>query len=195
MVRPSALFLAAASSILWLASPALAVNAGHLVSCAIGGGSTFVCQNAATATVGAGMEFLIGFDPVARPDNPEPYLAADFADGLLTIHSLRNNDLALTILEFRNLTTPFVAFEWLGTSGFAPQSGGLPIGPERVSLADGLLSVDLRLTTNGQDGFIRLGLVSAPPGAVVPEPKAWAMLIAGFGLVGAALRRPRRAAA
>ncbi|MBW6525834.1 PEPxxWA-CTERM sorting domain-containing protein [Sphingomonas sp. RHCKR7] len=37
----------------------------------------------------------------------------------------------------------------------------------------------------------RFGLTSA-----VPEPSVWAMLILGFGLVGAALRRgrPRRAA-
>ncbi len=30
-----------------------------------------------------------------------------------------------------------------------------------------------------------------PPGSFVPEPESWAMLIAGFGLVGAALRRRR----
>ncbi len=35
----------------------------------------------------------------------------------------------------------------------------------------------------------------APFGAVVPEPATWAMLIAGFGLVGVSLRRRQRVAA
>lgn len=34
-----------------------------------------------------------------------------------------------------------------------------------------------------------------PQGGVVPEPQSWAMLIAGFGLVGAAARRRRSGAA
>jgi hypothetical protein len=35
----------------------------------------------------------------------------------------------------------------------------------------------------------------APPPAVVPEPTTWAMLVIGFGVMGTALRRSRRAAA
>lgn len=34
--------------------------------------------------------------------------------------------------------------------------------------------------------------VTGGPGATVPEPGSWALLIAGFGLVGASLRRARR---
>jgi hypothetical protein len=37
---------------------------------------------------------------------------------------------------------------------------------------------------------LRFGtLVDAPPGGAVPEPASWAMMIGGFGLVGAAARR------
>jgi hypothetical protein len=36
---------------------------------------------------------------------------------------------------------------------------------------------------------------TASSGAVVPEPASWALLIAGFGLVGAAARRRRVARA
>jgi hypothetical protein len=32
---------------------------------------------------------------------------------------------------------------------------------------------------------------SATPGPAVPEPASWVMLIAGFGLTGAAMRRRR----
>lgn len=39
---------------------------------------------------------------------------------------------------------------------------------------------------------IRYGFVDVPGG--VPEPAAWTMMIAGFGLAGAAMRRRRRAA-
>jgi hypothetical protein len=34
-----------------------------------------------------------------------------------------------------------------------------------------------------------IGVIDPPPGGAVPEPATWAMLIAGFGLVGGALRR------
>ncbi len=37
-------------------------------------------------------------------------------------------------------------------------------------------------------------VMDPPPGGVIPEPGAWAMLIAGFGLVGGALRTRRREA-
>lgn len=45
---------------------------------------------------------------------------------------------------------------------------------------------------SGNDRFTvarRSGGVTPPPGAVIPEPATWAMLIVGFGLVGSALRR------
>ncbi|WP_235902871.1 PEPxxWA-CTERM sorting domain-containing protein [Sandarakinorhabdus oryzae] len=44
-----------------------------------------------------------------------------------------------------------------------------------------------QLTTAGGDN---IGVTSFAPGTV-PEPASWAMLIAGFGLTGAALRRRR----
>jgi hypothetical protein len=42
--------------------------------------------------------------------------------------------------------------------------------------------------TNWQQSFI-------PTSGAVPEPASWAMLIAGFGLVGAMQRRRQRVAA
>ena len=40
-----------------------------------------------------------------------------------------------------------------------------------------------------QSGVVQIG--TAGGGGVIPEPATWAMLIAGFGLVGSALRRRR----
>ncbi len=44
--------------------------------------------------------------------------------------------------------------------------------------------------TKGSSGFVLYG-TGTPPTGGVPEPATWAMLIAGFGLVGSAMRRRR----
>ena len=44
-------------------------------------------------------------------------------------------------------------------------------------------------------GFDDIHLTLADPSSAAPEPAAWAMMIAGFGLAGAALRRRRSLAA
>ena len=66
--------------------------------------------------------------------------------------------------------------------------------------ADGLLRIefsdqydDIR---NGVDGHWRSGTITltyapVPPTSAVPEPATWAMMIAGFGLAGGALRTRR----
>lgn len=43
--------------------------------------------------------------------------------------------------------------------------------------------------------FLLLNIGTGPIGATVPEPASWAMLIAGFGLTGAVMRRRRGVAA
>lgn len=56
----------------------------------------------------------------------------------------------------------------------------------------GINTLDFRVTDLGAiSGFRAEGLVDA---ALVPEPAAWAMLITGFGLTGAAMRRRQRSA-
>lgn len=60
----------------------------------------------------------------------------------------------------------------------------------------GLGSFDrLEFTANGQGGFQLDNVSLSPATGAVPEASTWAMLIAGFGLVGAAKRRRRLVAA
>lgn len=47
------------------------------------------------------------------------------------------------------------------------------------------------LTTSDSTAFIDNVALNVTPSAAVPEPASWAMMIAGFGLVGAAARRRR----
>ncbi len=58
-------------------------------------------------------------------------------------------------------------------------------------------ATDLRFTFQNDPGIFRLDAVSVnliSGAGAVPEPAAWAMMIGGFGLAGAALRRRRKAA-
>ncbi len=63
----------------------------------------------------------------------------------------------------------------------------------------GYTATDTSLTlqfnqTNGSN-FSMSGTLSVPPdGSVVPEPASWAMMVGGFGLLGATLRRKRNVA-
>ncbi len=67
---------------------------------------------------------------------------------------------------------------WSGTTGVA-----------RLRVSGGFNESD-----HLQYGF-KAPIVSPPPTGAIPEPATWAMLIAGFGLVGAAARRRQRGAA
>lgn len=58
------------------------------------------------------------------------------------------------------------------------------------NLASGTTSIPI-LNTQGISGAVLYGPGGPPPGGV-PEPATWAMMIAGFGATGFALRRSRR---
>ena len=76
-------------------------------------------------------------------------------------------------------------FPSIGLSGF---SSTLTAGTSYIALATGFANTDAgrySLEINGP-GTITIGGIPA-----VPEPTTWAMIIAGFGIVGSALRRRR----
>lgn len=75
---------------------------------------------------------------------------------------------------------------------------------EQLTLDAGSLGHDFMLSVLAADcqptghwGYVYLdgfGNVAPPPGGGVPEPAAWAMMLAGFGLVGGAMRRREKMA-
>jgi hypothetical protein len=83
-----------------------------------------------------------------------------------------------TLLGTGNFTTDTALWTLRTLNAFAPVSGSV--------------RVDIRTTFTLQAGP---GVDNVSLVEVVPEPASWAMLVAGFGIVGAAMRRRRPAAA
>lgn len=169
-------FIALAMASITLPTAAQATDLGDALSCFVTGVGTFSC-NTPSNTVGAGTEFTIGNQPSNQ------YLGADFGLGTLSILALQNSSLGATILNFQDLTSPITSFSLAGTSGF---SG---FDASDLSLNGGLLSIDLRGTDNTAGGYINLSLGAT---GAVPEPATWAMMLLGFGLVGAGVRSAKR---
>jgi hypothetical protein len=91
-----------------------------------------------------------------------------------------------------NIVAPGLAYAWLKTPrGFSKPCTPATIGDCSVTYEPQFGSFfGVFRTANGDDP-IQLSLTIGDPIAV-PEPEAWALLIAGFGLMGAALRQRRR---
>lgn len=85
-----------------------------------------------------------------------------------------------------------------GTGSYSGYGDLVDLGLAFNTNADGLLYIEFFETyddwPDDWDGYYVSGTISVDytPFAVVPEPDAWALLIAGFGLVGGAMRRRRR---
>lgn len=99
---------------------------------------------------------------------------------------------------------------WLGSEGGVPNRFDVAFdGAQLLSIKDepaigyrnytivGTATGDiatLRFTYRHIPALWRLDDVSVTPLAAIPEPGSWAMMIAGFGVIGAALRQRRRRA-
>lgn len=147
-----------------------------------GGSTIFKTVN---ATVGAGAEYSDNFFSI---DVTENELVFDVISGNFSI-----GDIVYTFdgLDFDDKPgTPNIVESFSATQIFGP--GVTPITQNRVTIApSGRLTMSFAGTTGGSNGLVRIRL-GAPTPVAVPEPSAWAMLIGGFGLLGATARRRTR---
>ena len=157
------------------AAPVAAQSLGDRVTCTA---TAFTCAPAA-AVVGNGVEFAYG--PASTP-----FLNLDFSQNLLSI-SGRFASIQLGAgqsISFRDTTNAF-------TSATLLSNTNSNLTAADVVFNNGLVTLNVSGRTFTSAGQLRIGLTTLA--AVVPEPASWAMLIAGFGLIGFAMRR--RAAA
>jgi hypothetical protein len=124
----------------------------------------------------------------------------DFASVDLTDYYNDNVDAASITFPDQvtnQLNTKDVKFNFLTGSGSTTQTISIDSTPGLQTFTfnkTGLISfVYIPQTTRG--GFIQADNFVFDTAGAVPEPASWAMLIAGFGLTGAAMRRRRVAVA
>lgn len=160
-----------------------AVSFGDTVTCISSG---LVTCSAATATINnVSPEFTLSFVGSRQ-------FEVNFLTNGVTITNIGSSNLSSNFaFSFTDRTLPFSAVSIRSTNqvtGFTQ---------DNVSVTGGVLTIRLSSVANGNSWFakggsVSLKLESAAP-AAVPEPATWALMVAGFGLVGGAVRRRRRA--
>nr|WP_328831792.1 PEPxxWA-CTERM sorting domain-containing protein [Thermaurantiacus tibetensis] len=87
----------------------------------------------------------------------------------------------------------FILFD--DARGTAQCDAGRTLGIRGLSAVTDFAGRPLAVSSITAASGFDYGFRMVPPPAVIPEPGTWALLVAGFGLVGAASRRARRSAA
>lgn len=83
-----------------------------------------------------------------------------------------------------------MAWETTDTSTVA--AAGFGDGAGNAVVIEGSAQAGLNTALTNKSIWFNVNLEPVPPTSPVPEPATWAMMIAGFGLVGATMRRRRR---
>ncbi|MFM5914743.1 MAG: cistern family PEP-CTERM protein [Chakrabartia godavariana] len=149
---------------------------------------SYSMQNTSTAPIDASRLTIFGFNT-----DPNVSSVSVGAGDLFNVIASGNQPNGLANID--------VCFKDLGpANNCTGASGGLAIGAltsgsfklNFASLPAKLMLSDFTVRFQGIDSktlAIRGGSASGTPVTAVPEPAAWAMMLAGFGLVGLAMRR------
>jgi hypothetical protein len=130
----------------------------------------FISQTFSIAQAGA---YLFGWTDAGRPQMP-------------TLGG--NQSYLVTLADLANATT-YTLYSGSTTSGqpFTARSSG------SISLAAGTYTLSFNgLTSAGDETAFIDAVTLTNAAAAVPEPATWAMMILGFGLIGAAMRTRER---
>ena len=143
-----------------------------------------------TATAGTKIKFFIKPARTGSFYLQEVTLARDYTSEIIS-----TPDFAATVLKdvqytFGFITNTGVLFQ-ADTDGFAVSQNGITEIPRSNPNY-----VDYAKILYDRDGLAEIGLQISGVGgaAAVPEPATWALLLTGFGLTGAAVRRRTRQA-
>lgn len=139
------------------------------------------------------------------------------SDSLLLLAQARREDVLFDVGNALNGTHTANGTDWYFSDswswGFAPQGAGVfrsTCDASGVANAN-MVGNDLRLCWHTNQGMLEIGwrvgaltdlrssgyerLIFTSTGSTIPEPASWALLIAGFGLIGAMQRRRHLVAA
>jgi hypothetical protein len=115
-----------------------------------------------------------------------------------------SNTLGATVATSLPLFISFGSYTFsvssIETLGYSSLNGGADTAVSLyllgTTLANGFTatpsSVTLQLNSTGGSAFSVGATLANPPSLAVPEPATWAMLLGGFGMMGAAMRSSRR---
>lgn len=174
------LAMAALAATMVCGSAEAAPSIGDTVTCI----SNLYDCSVSSATVGSGTEFYFS---VGNGNE----LSADFSQGLLTFSNVlaTNRDLTNVRFVFNDSTNAFGQATLLGSTGVTNLSqSNLTLSAGRLTLVFGNNGTATSFAGNGS---LQVQLGALPPS--VPEAASWAMMVVGFGAVGAATRRRKAA--
>lgn len=163
-------------------------RAATMISCS----TNQISCSSSSAEIGPSVEFYV----LSRPGY---FNGREFVIPVGLNIDFSNNMLVLTNIDALRGSGSFsytMAFK--GPSAFTSASivsqAGTSIVPDAVSIDSGSLLVNLAAAPGRRTGFNQgSGVRIAFTMAAVPEPSTWALMILGFGALGAALRRQRSA--
>lgn len=122
-------------------------------------------------------------------------VAAGFDTGFSFFYSSNNTPGTVSVWSGLNSTGSLLATLNLPVNATGGDgcfgTGFCPYTPFGVTFDGTALSVDFA-GANNQIAFDDITLGSATPGGVVPEPATWAMMLVGFGMMGASMRYRRK---